>query len=367
MQRLINPVGSAYRSETGGLMGALRKLTVDQSEFPLALYMESDIYRHTVRDYHSTYYVPHNLVLIVAGKLTGGTEQLLSVVQNDVEPTIAAHHQTKGMHPPGWKRPFVETFTANRQTIPGYLEGTVEFPEQDESSGKLVIAFTGPLRGDWLEGQALVRLGTYLTSSGTAPLNKEYIEIKSPLCTRIFFEYPMRATREDLMLFVESAPTEHLATFDSKLQESFKRIASEGIDLGRMRRLIDREERQNRLNLEKDRGDLYSYAMILDFLYGAPDGSDIEPFLNEIRLNNELRKWTSQQWVSLLTKYFIAPERAVVIAKPSAAMFERRERERRKSGLPSGSKPSARRVSPRLSRSSRRRRRSISARSPGRS
>ena len=32
MQRLMNPPGSAYRSETGGLMEALRVLTVEQSE-----------------------------------------------------------------------------------------------------------------------------------------------------------------------------------------------------------------------------------------------------------------------------------------------------------------------------------------------
>lgn len=30
-QRTLYPVGSAYRSETGGLMEALRKLTVEQS------------------------------------------------------------------------------------------------------------------------------------------------------------------------------------------------------------------------------------------------------------------------------------------------------------------------------------------------
>jgi hypothetical protein len=31
MQRLLNPVGSAYRSETAGLMEALRVLTNEQS------------------------------------------------------------------------------------------------------------------------------------------------------------------------------------------------------------------------------------------------------------------------------------------------------------------------------------------------
>ena len=31
-QRLLNPPESAYRSETGGLMAALRKLTAEQSD-----------------------------------------------------------------------------------------------------------------------------------------------------------------------------------------------------------------------------------------------------------------------------------------------------------------------------------------------
>jgi hypothetical protein len=35
-QRLLNPPASAYRSETGGLMEALRKLTVEQSDLFLS-------------------------------------------------------------------------------------------------------------------------------------------------------------------------------------------------------------------------------------------------------------------------------------------------------------------------------------------
>ncbi len=37
MQRLTFPEGSAYRSETGGLMQALRKLTVEQSMYAALL------------------------------------------------------------------------------------------------------------------------------------------------------------------------------------------------------------------------------------------------------------------------------------------------------------------------------------------
>lgn len=105
----------------------------------------------TVRQYHATYYVPHNLSLVVAGKLTGGTESLLSVVQNEVEPSLIKHGQNKGPRPSGWKRPFLETASARRFPIKEPIDATVEFPEKDESMGELLINYMGPAPDDWLE------------------------------------------------------------------------------------------------------------------------------------------------------------------------------------------------------------------------
>jgi hypothetical protein len=134
-----------------------------------------------VREYHGTYYVPHNLCLIVCGKLASGTSSLLSVVQDRIEPTLIAHGQNKGPRPDGWKRPFLETVTANRKPIAKTIKETVEFPEQDESVGELIISFLGPPPSAFLERKALDIIGTYLTSSAVAPLNKEYVEIDNPL------------------------------------------------------------------------------------------------------------------------------------------------------------------------------------------
>lgn len=47
--------------------------------------------------------------------------------------------------------------------------------------GELIISFMGPAPGEFLERKALDVIGTYLTSSPVAPLNKEYVEIESPL------------------------------------------------------------------------------------------------------------------------------------------------------------------------------------------
>ena len=132
LQRSLEPPGSGYRSETGGLMDALRVLTPEQSEIVFRQPLASLIYFFSVRKYHSKYYVPHNLALIVAGKLSSGTSSLLRVVQDQIEPSLISHGQNHGPYPPGWKRPFVETASAVRNPIPVTTKHTVEFPEKDE-------------------------------------------------------------------------------------------------------------------------------------------------------------------------------------------------------------------------------------------
>ena len=132
LNQLSEPEGSAYRSETGGLMAALRKLTVEKSAYWRCL-MDEHTNNSPVRDYHHKYYVPHNLSLIVAGKLTGGTESLLRVAQEQIEPSIVAHGQNKGIKPTGWKRPFLETPSAPRPPFEKTIKDTIEFPEKDES------------------------------------------------------------------------------------------------------------------------------------------------------------------------------------------------------------------------------------------
>ncbi|KAK7463673.1 hypothetical protein VKT23_005614 [Stygiomarasmius scandens] len=307
-QRLLDPPGSAYRSETGGLMEALRVLTVDQ-----------------IRQYHASYYVPHNLSLIVAGKLSSGTSSLLSVIQNQIEPTLIAHGQKLGPRPPGWKRPFLETHSAIRPPLAKTVKETVEFPEQDETMGELLITFLGPAPNAFLERKALDILGTYLTSSSVAPLNKEFVEIESPLCTYIYFSEETRATRVSLPIYIGSVPTAHLDAFDEKLKDSLKRIVKEGIDMERMQMVINRDERQLRSKLESAKGDTFSGTVITDFLYGAEDGSELGPSMDEINQYAEVREWTSKQWTDLLQKYYIEPPSIVVVGRPSASLAEKLE------------------------------------------
>jgi Zn-dependent M16 (insulinase) family peptidase len=112
-------------------MEALRILTPEQSGPKSFLLGFTEL--SLVRKYHASYYVPHNLALIVAGKLTEGTSSLLRVVQEQIEPSLIQHKQNKGSRPAGWKRPFVETPSAQRKPILVTTKSLVEFPEKDES------------------------------------------------------------------------------------------------------------------------------------------------------------------------------------------------------------------------------------------
>ena len=132
-------------------MEALRSLSVDQSTCSKPVSRKYVLLNpRLVRDYHKQYYVPHNLSLIISGKMSKGTPSILSVLQEQVEPSIVAHGQNHGPKPVGWKRPFLETASANRPPIKSHQE-TVTFPEKDESLGELVISYLGPPPSAFLE------------------------------------------------------------------------------------------------------------------------------------------------------------------------------------------------------------------------
>ena len=83
--------------------------------------------------------------------MSKGTPSILSVLQEQVEPSIVAHQQNRGPKPDGWKRPFLETPSANRPPIAQSRQETATFPEKDESLGELIISYLGPAPAAFLE------------------------------------------------------------------------------------------------------------------------------------------------------------------------------------------------------------------------
>ena len=127
--RLMFPEGVGFRYETGGLMENLRVLTADR-----------------IREFHREMYQPKNLCLVIMGEVDH--DDLLSIVDS-FESTIS-DLIPKPDTP--FKRPWVETSRApplEKTTVE-----TLEFPEEDESIGEVMVRFLGPDCNDVLASKS---------------------------------------------------------------------------------------------------------------------------------------------------------------------------------------------------------------------
>jgi Zn-dependent M16 (insulinase) family peptidase len=127
-KRLLYPEGVGFRYETGGMMEQLRVLTADH-----------------IREFHHKMYQPKNLCLVLVGEVDQGN--LLSILDN-FEGTILQDI-------PKPEAPFKRPWTESKQAPPlaNSSMQVVEFPEEDESTGEIMISFFGPSCNDVVYGR----------------------------------------------------------------------------------------------------------------------------------------------------------------------------------------------------------------------
>ncbi|EGF99466.1 zinc metalloprotease [Melampsora larici-populina 98AG31] len=297
-QREIYPPTSAYRSETGGEMAALRVLTVDQ-----------------IRKYHSDYYRPHNIQLIVSGKVD--PTMLLNVLQTEVEPSLIKHGQNKV--PEGWKRPFLETASKGGAVLTKNKVVEVPFPEKDESMGEVQISWVGPNTNDYLLQDALDLLGTYLTDTAISPLAKKFIEIEDPLCTDITFQ-PTDAEKTVTSAYISSVPAEHLSDIGKKFNDALAHEA-DNLDMQRMQMTIERGALKVANQFEVDAHDTLATTIISNFLYGS--GEQLVAGLStELQRYKTLAGWSKEQWSAVFKKWLVESPSVTVIGKPSGKLAD---------------------------------------------
>ena len=118
-QRLIYPDTIGFRYETGGMMEQLRKLSSDR-----------------IRQFHREMYQPRNLCLILVGEVDHNN--LLDILDSFEDGALPAIPQPQS----DWERPWSRFGKA--PPLKSTIVETVEFPEEDESLGEILIGFLGP-------------------------------------------------------------------------------------------------------------------------------------------------------------------------------------------------------------------------------
>ncbi|GJN92120.1 hypothetical protein Rhopal_005150-T1 [Rhodotorula paludigena] len=304
-QRALYSKENGLRSETGGLMEALRVLKVEE-----------------IRDYHASRYVPQNITLIVNGRSLNPTN-LLNTITEKVIPSIARHGQANGPHPQGWTRPFVESSTAKHPPqLPKDRTEIVEFPEKNEEVGELMISWIGVAHNDFLTDLALELLGVYLTDSAVSPLSKEFIEVDEPSCTDITF-YASSDHPSVITAYLSSVPFAELDTLSTRFRDALSRVAKDGIDMDRMKSLLLRQKLQLYESMETDASEVISQVVVTDGIWGAANGSDLKESLKVDSLYETLGGWSAAQWGDLLKKFHVDAPALTVVGKPSAALAKK--------------------------------------------
>lgn len=197
----------------------------------------------------------------------------------------------------------------------------MEFPEEDESAGDILVGFLGPECNDVVQMAALNVLLTYLSGSSVSVLEHIMVE-QEQLASSVSTWWDSRL-HSVIWLQPTSVATEKLEQVEKRLFEILKDVASKPIDMSYMTDCIKRERRQLKFQAESSE-QFFATHVINDFLFGQRDGSTLKD-LATIKEYDILETWTDQQWRGFLKKWISDANHVSILGKPSKAMAEKLE------------------------------------------
>ncbi|KAI1458461.1 Metalloenzyme, LuxS/M16 peptidase-like protein [Annulohypoxylon moriforme] len=287
-RRLLYPENVGFRYETGGMMEALRVLTPER-----------------IRDFHRAMYQPRNMCVIIIGEVNHDhlltiMDQFEESVKDDIPPLDAP-----------FKRPWIES--AQPPPLNKSVIETVEFPEEDESIGDMVVGFFGPSCNNVIESTALNILLTYLSGSSVAVLENVMVE-KEELASSIAYLVDSRPNSV-IWLQPTGVATEKLEFVEQRLISLLKEVASKPLDMAYIHECIRRERRQVKAQAEESE-QFYALNIVTDYLFGNRDGSTLKN-LAGLSEYDHLEKWTDEQWRSFLRTWISDAHHVSILGKPS--------------------------------------------------
>ncbi|KAK4561151.1 hypothetical protein LTR86_005106 [Recurvomyces mirabilis] len=287
LRRTIYPEDIGFRYETGGMMEQLRVLTADR-----------------IRDYHKEMYQPKNMRLVITGEVDH--KELLQIVD--------AFEETILEDVPTVDAPFKRPWFDSKRTPPiqESIVKTVKFPEEDESSGELVIGYLGPPYNDTIGGSAIAVLSQYLCGSSISVLENTLVESEQ-LCKD--------RTDSTITFYMTSVETDRLQEVEQRFVSLLKEVASKPLDMEYMHDCISRLKRQLISRCE-NAGDFFSQIVIEDHLYGDRTGSDLKNVEN-LEDFDLLSKWTEQQWLDFHKKWLADANHVSILGVPSKELSEK--------------------------------------------
>ncbi|KAK5137618.1 hypothetical protein LTR08_007913 [Meristemomyces frigidus] len=294
MRRLMYPEGNGYRYETGGMMEQLRVLSADR-----------------IRRFHKEMYQPKNMRLVIAGEVDHS--ELLQIVD--------AFEETVLEDVPSVDAPFKRPWTESEPTpsLQETVVKTVEFPEEDESMGEVVIGFFGPKYDDHLAQSAISILIHYLSGSSISVLENTLVE-KEQICSMVVSQIEFR-TNANISFGLSAVEYKKLAFAEKRFMDLLKETAGKPFDMEYMHDCIKRLRRML-ISRSENAGSFFSEIVIEDHLYGSRGGKDLAT-LGNLQDFDDLEKWTDQQWRDFMSKWLADAHHVSILGTPSKDMSKK--------------------------------------------
>ncbi|KAF1838330.1 metallopeptidase [Decorospora gaudefroyi] len=295
MRRILYPEGDGFRMETGGLMENLRVLTAER-----------------IRQFHRDMYQPKNLRLVIIGEVDhANLLEVLDVFEDQIVDRVPAYDAP-------FKRPWVES--QRTPPLSKTVIDTVEFPEEDESTGEVQIAFLGPETTDDLGETAINTLLQYLAGSSVSVLVNTLVE-KEHLASMVYFWVK---GHYDMVIWwtLSSVETEKLADVEKRFFEILREHASHPLDMSYLKDCLHRFKRQTRYASEILQ-DEYKDPIIKDHVFGDRDGAHLEAAMATLSVFDELEKWTEEEWRAYLNKWMVDAHHVSILGSPSKALSDK--------------------------------------------
>ena len=293
-KRLMYPEGDGFRYETGGMMEQLRVLTADR-----------------IREFHKAMYQPKNMCLVLTGEVDH--ENLLHILDN-FEETIL--NEVPKLEDP-FTRPWVDS-----KPTPPLKETTVEkvnFPEEDESMGEILVGFLGPSCNDHIASAAIGVLLNYMCGSSISVMENTLVE-REQLCSAVYYSTDFRPSLT-IWFALSAVETDQLETVEKRLFKLLKDVAAKEFDMAYMQDCINRWRRQILLKCE-NAGEFFSDPIIEDHLFGSRDGKDLKE-LATIKELDILQGWTDRQWRDFLSKWLSDAHHVSILGVPSKDLSDK--------------------------------------------
>ncbi|KIH90871.1 hypothetical protein SPBR_00123 [Sporothrix brasiliensis 5110] len=294
-RRHMYPENVGFRYETGGMVEALRVLTASR-----------------IREFHKAMYQPRNLAVIVVGEVD--QDNLLSILdefEESIKDDIPALDTTP------FKRPWIDS--AQPPAISETIVDTVEFPEDDESIGEIIVGYFGPDCNDMIATSALNVILAYLCGSSASVLENVIVE-KEALASSISYTWESRPNSV-VWLQPTGVATEKLALVEQRLISLLKEVADGPLDMTYIRDCVSRERRQVKYLAESSES-FYSSNIITDYLFGKRDGSTLAD-LKDLTEYDVLDSWTEEQWRDFLRTWISDAKHISILGKPSKALAKK--------------------------------------------